>query len=199
MRFRNLSMSILAMLALSVGALLPGARAASLTIPAGTTVTVRLADTIGTDRSHPGETFRAKVDAPVLVNGRVAVPQGAEAIGRITSVNQPGRFRGRPVLLVELTALNFNGQSIPLLTSSHQEAGNSRGKQTALYTGGGAAVGTVVAMIATGGVAILLGPTIGAAGGAAVQIVRGAQPLRIPAESLMQFTVQSPVALEAAY
>jgi hypothetical protein len=32
-----------------------------------------------------------------------------------------------------------------------------------------------------------------------VQAVRGAEPLRIPAESLMLFTVQSPVLLDAEY
>jgi hypothetical protein len=32
-----------------------------------------------------------------------------------------------------------------------------------------------------------------------MQAVRGPQPLRIPAETLMVFTVQSPVALEVAY
>src|ERR1051325_142926 len=164
--------------------------AASITIPAGTTMPVRMTDSIASDKNYPGQTFHARVDAPVSINGRVVVPQGAEAIGRITSVSQAGRFRGRPVVLLELTALNFDGKSIPVLTSAHQESGGSRGKQTALYAGGGGLVGTVIGTIAAGPAGFLLGSSVGAAGGVVVQAVRGAPPLRIPAESLLLFTVQ---------
>ncbi|MBI2819171.1 MAG: hypothetical protein HYX73_04260 [Acidobacteria bacterium] len=158
-----------------------------------------MAESIDSDRNYAGETFRATVDSAVTVDGRVVVPQGAEAIGRLTSVIQPGRFRGRPVIMMELTALNFNGRSVGVLTSAHQEMGGSRGKETAMFAGGGGAIGTVIGTIAGGGVGFLLGSSIGAAGGAVVQAVRGPQPVRIPAESLMLFTVQSPVNVEVAY
>jgi hypothetical protein len=179
--------------------LAPATQAASITMPAGTTLTVRMADSIESDKNYAGETFRATVDTAVTINGKVAVPQGAEAIGRVTSVSQPGRLRGRAVVLLELTALNFDGKSIPILTSAHQETGGSRGKQTALYAGGGGLIGTVIGAIATGGAWFLIGSGIGVAGGTVVQAVRGSEPLRIPAESLMLFTVQSPVSLELEY
>ena len=183
-----------------IGTLLaPVAPAASITMPAGTTLTVRMADSIESDKNYAGETFRATVDTAVTINGKVVVPQGAEAIGRVTSVSQPGRFRGRAVVLLELTTLNFGGKSVGILTSAHQESGGSRGKQTALYAGGGSLIGTVIGAIATGGAGFLIGSGIGAAGGAVVQAVRGAEPLRIPAESLMLFTVQSPVSLDLEY
>ena len=172
------------------------AQAASVTIPAGTTLTVRMADSIDSARNHIGETFRATVDAPVTVNGRIVVPMGAEAIGRLTYVEQPGRFRGRPVIAMELTALNFDGRSVAVLSSTHQEAGGSRGKQTATYTGGGGALGTLVGAIAGGSPGFLIGAGIGAASGAVVQAVRGPEPIRIPAESLMLFTLQSPITLD---
>jgi len=191
--------SKVALLALLAAAMAPPAWAATVTIPAGTTLTVRMADSIDSDKSYAGETFRATVDSAVTVNGQVVIPQGAEAIGRVSGVVQPGRFRGRPVIMLELTALNYDGRSVAVLTSSHQEMGGSRGKETAMYAGGGSAVGTVIGAIAGGGVGFLLGSSIGAAGGAVVQAVRGPQPLRIPAESLMLFTVQSPVNVEVAY
>ena len=190
---------------LAAGSLLAGTlmgttvRAASLTIPAGTTLTVRMADSIDSEKNFAGETFRATVDTAVAVNGKVVVPQGAEAIGRLTSIVQPGRFRGRPMVMMELTALNFDGRSVGILTSVHQEQGGARGKQTAMFAGGGGALGTVIGTIVGGGVGLLIGSGIGAAGGAVVQAVRGAEPLRIPAETLMLFTVQAPVAVEAEY
>ncbi|HWP84988.1 MAG TPA: hypothetical protein VNN17_07355, partial [Terriglobia bacterium] len=71
-------------------------------------------------------------------------------------------------------------------------------KQTALLAGGGA-IGTVIGAVAGGGVGFLLGSSVGAAGGAVLQMVRGPQPVRIPAESLMLFTVQSPIHVEVSY
>jgi hypothetical protein len=172
---------------------------ASLTVPAGTMLTVRMADSLDSDKSHAGETFRATVDAAVMVDGKIVVPQGAQAIGRVIYVAQSGRFRGRPVIMMELTALNFDGKSIAVLTGSHQEQGGSQGKQTATTAGSGGAIGSVIGAIAGGPPGFIIGAGIGAASGAVVQMVRGPEPVRIPAESLMLFTLQSPISVEVAY
>lgn len=175
------------------------AHAASMTIPAGTTVTVRMAESVDSETGHAGQIVRATVDTPVMINGRVAVPQGAEAIGRITSVESAGRFRGRAVVALELTALNFDGKSIGVMTSAYQEVGSPRSKQTTKYVGGGGVVGTLLGAITGGKKGAFIGGALGAAGGAVTQVVRGHDPLTIPAESLVLFTLQSPLTLEAEY
>ena len=175
------------------------AQGASMTIPAGTTVTVRMAESVDSESSHAGQIVRATVDTPVMINGRVAVPQGAEAIGRITAVENPGRFRGRAVVAMELTALNFDGKSLGVLTSAYQEVGNAQGKKTAKYVGGGGVFGTLLGAITGGKKGAFIGATVGAAGGAVAQVVRGREPLTIPAESLVLFTLQSPLTLEGEY
>ena len=103
--------------------------------------------------------------------------------------------------LFTITACNAKAEptvALPEPTVDTQKA-STPGKQTAIFAGGGGAVGTVIGAIAGGGIGFLLGPAIGAAGGAAVQMVRGPEPVRIPAESLMLFTVQSPVHIEVPY
>lgn len=175
------------------------AQAASLTIPAGTTLTVRMAESVDSETSHPGQIVRATVDTPVMINGRVAVPQGAEAIGRITALENPGRFRGRAVVAMELTALNFEGKSIGVMTSAYQEMGNSQGRQTAQITGGGGVIGTILGALTGGKKGAFIGGAIGTAGGAVAQVVRGRDPLTIPAESLVLFTLQSPLTFESEY
>ena len=185
--------------AVALAALATPARGASLTVPAGTALTVRMADSLDSDKNHAGETFRATVETAVAIDGKTVVPQGAEAIGRVIYVAQSGRFRGRPVMMMELTALNFDGKSIAVLTGSHQEQGDSQGKQTATTAGAGGAIGTVIGAIAGGAPGFLIGAGIGAASGAVVQMVRGPHPVRIPAESLMFFTLQSPIAVEVSY
>ena len=166
-------------------------RAASMTIPAGMTISVRMVDAVDSGKNYAGETFRATVDTPLMMEGKTLVPRGAEAIGRLVAVEQTGRLQGRPMVALELTALNFSGKSVAIQTSAYQEVGPSQTKRTALFAGGGALVGTVIGAIAGGG--ILLGSNVGGAAGTIVQAVRGAKQIRVPAESLVTFTLQSPI------
>jgi len=167
--------------------------AAPLTVPAGMTITVRMLDGVDSSVNYSGETFRATVEEPLMVDGKTLVPKGAEAIGRLVTVERAGRFQGRPALTMELTALNFEGQSVAIQTSSHQETGQSQTKRTMILAGGGAVLGTVISVIAGGG--ILLGSNVGGAAGTAIQAVRGGKDLRVPPEALMTFTLQSPIYL----
>ena len=167
--------------------------AAPLTVPAGMTVSVRMLDSIDSGTNYAGETFRATLDNPLLVDGQTVIPKGAEAIGRLVSVERSGRIQGRPVLTLELTALNFDGKSVPIQTSTYQEMGPSQTRRTAILAGGGAVLGTIVSVVAGGG--FLLGSNVGAAAGTAVQAARGGKQLRIPGESLVTFTLQSPIYL----
>ena len=166
---------------------------APLTVPAGMTITVRMLDGVDSSVNYNGETFRATVEEPLMVDGKTLVPKGAEAIGRLVTVERAGRFQGRSALTMELTALNFEGQSVAIQTSAHQETGQSQTKRTMILAGGGAVLGTVISVIAGGG--ILLGSNVGGAAGSAIQAVRGGKDLRIPSEALMSFTLQSPVYL----
>ena len=168
------------------------ARAGSFTIPAGATLSVRMTDALDSKSNILGETFRATLDVPVTIGGNVVIPKGAEAIGRVTNIQPSGRLRGRARIAVELTALNFEGKSVAVRTSTYQEGGAARGKQTARIAGGSTAAGT---LIGTVGGAPWLGAGLGAAAGMVVQTVRGPSQIRIPAESLLMFTLQSPLSM----
>jgi len=174
-------------------------QAGSVTIPAGTLITVRMTDSVDSERNHVGEIYRATVDSPVRVDGQIVVPRGAEAIGRLVAVEQSGRLKGSSKLAVELTALNFDGQSVSVQTSAYQEVGSSQGKDTAKMAGGGAVVGTIIGAIAGGKKGSLIGAGVGAAGGTAVEVVRGRENIQIPAESLVIFTLQSPVSVDTGF
>ncbi|MBI4464936.1 MAG: hypothetical protein HY647_09555 [Acidobacteria bacterium] len=183
------------MLGLSLAAA-TASQAASVTVPAGVTVSVRMTDALDSKKNRAGETFRALVDSPLTVDGKVVIPKGAEAIGRVTEVGSSGRIMGRPLIAVELTALNFEGKSVAVRTSAYQEGGSSRGRQTAKIAGGGTLLGTIVGLVA-GHPWIVTG--LGAAAGMAVQTVRGPGQIQIPAESLLLFTLQSPLPLEGDF
>ena len=48
--------------------------APAVTLPAGTTINVRLTQAIDVDVAQAGMTFKARVDDPVMVDGRIVIP-----------------------------------------------------------------------------------------------------------------------------
>jgi hypothetical protein len=172
--------------------------AASILVPAGTTISVRMTNALDSKTNRTGEIFRATVDSPLAVNGKIVVPKGAEAIGRVTEAASSHRFsfKGRPLVAVELTALNFEGKSVAVRTGAYQQSGVPRGKQSAIIIGGSTLLGVVAGVI---GGAPWLGTRVGAAAGMAVQTVRGPGQVRIPAESVVLFTLQSPLPVDGDF
>ncbi|HVA01091.1 MAG TPA: hypothetical protein VMV34_05470, partial [Terriglobia bacterium] len=49
----------------------------SLTVARGTTVQIRLDESLASNQSKPGDQFGATLTEPVWVDGKVAIPQGA--------------------------------------------------------------------------------------------------------------------------
>jgi hypothetical protein len=59
--------------------------------------------------------------------------------------------------------------------------------------GGGAALGAIIGAIAGGGTGAAVGAASGAAVGTGVQVMTRGQVLRIPAETILEFRLQSPL------
>jgi hypothetical protein len=51
-----------------------------VTVPAGTTLNVRLTQGIDVDASQAGQSFKAIVDDPVIIGGATVIPRGASAV-----------------------------------------------------------------------------------------------------------------------
>ncbi len=164
-----------------------------LTIPSGTTVTVRLIDPIDSDRVQPGSSFRASLDQPLSVDGEVAVPAGYDVTGQIVNAKSAGRFAGQSVLALELTRLAVNGKAYDLHTNQYTREGSSRGKQTAAKVGGGAALGAIIGALAGGGKGAAIGATVGAGAGTGVSAATKGQQIKLPSETVLNFQLESPV------
>jgi hypothetical protein len=79
--------------------------------PAGTAVTVRLASAVGSKLSANGDHFSATVATPVQVDGKVLIPAGAEALGKVVEAVPQGRFKGAAALRLVLESVSVNGDS----------------------------------------------------------------------------------------
>ena len=167
-----------------------------VTIPEGTPLSIRLIDSIDSDKNKPGDSFRATLDAPVMVGDRVVIPRNADIEGQVLDVKSAGHFAGRSDLALALTKLSVNGRTYELQTDEYTRQGTSRGKRTAETVGGGAAVGALIGGIAGGGKGAAIGAAVGAGTGTGVQAVTKGQQVRLPSESVLEFHLKAPLAVE---
>ena len=71
----------------------PQAADQTVTIPEGTKLDVRLLDPIGSASDTSGETFRATLDGPIVVNGVVAVQKDANLTGKVLVARSSGHLQ----------------------------------------------------------------------------------------------------------
>jgi hypothetical protein len=161
-----------------------------VTIPAGTTIAVRTIDSIDSTKNHVGDRFEATLEEPLTVDGNVVVPKDAEVYGRLAESKKSGTFTGRSELQLELTGMVVNGQTVPLVTGEYELAGKSRGASTAKRTVGGAAVGSIIGALAGGGKGAGIGAAVGGGAGAGSEIITKGDQVKIPSETLLDFTLQ---------
>ena len=168
---------------------------AYVTITAGTRISVRTIDAIDSTKNHVGDRFQASLEEPLLVDGNIVVAKGADVYGRLSESKKSGTFTGRSELQLELTGIVLNGQTIPVVTGEYELTGKSRGASTAKRTVGGAAVGSIIGALAGGGKGAGIGAAVGAGAGAGSEVITKGDQVKIPSETLLEFTLQQEVAI----
>ena len=166
---------------------------ASVTIPAGTLLSVRTIDDIDSTKNDVGYRFEASLEQSLWIDGKVVVPKGAEIYGRLEESKATGTFVGRSELRLELTGMVVNGQTVPLVTGEYEVSGKSKGESTAKRSIGGAAIGGIIGALAGGGKGAAIGAGAGAGAGAASEVITRGDQVRIPSETLLDFTLEQSV------
>ncbi len=168
-----------------------------LTIPAGQQVSVRTIDGIDSGVNQAGQEFRGSLTAPLMSEGRVAIPAGSDVTLTLSQATNSGRFVGRGELMVRLAAIRDHGRSYPVTSDVYTQNGGSRGKQTAVRTGIGAAAGAVIGAIAGGGKGAAIGSLAGGGAGAGSDFFTHGPRVKIPSESVLTFSLEAPLTVRA--
>src|SRR6185369_2367247 len=122
------------------------------TIPSGTVLTIRMVDSVDSERDRVGQTFNASLDEPVLdPSGRTLVPRGADVVVKLVDDQQSGKIEGRTVLTLDILSLRVDGRQIEIDTTAITQESASRGGKSAKVIGGTAALGAIIGAIAGGG------------------------------------------------
>jgi hypothetical protein len=180
----------------------PPPQAKSFELAAGTEISVRNNETIDSATAAEGQGFAAEVPKDVLdSSGAVAVPRGSKAQLVIVSASKGGRIKGASDLVLTLGSVSVGGRRYAVDATDVQQrgkAGLGANKRTAEYTGGGAAIGAIIGAIAGGGKGAAIGAGAGAGAGALTQILTKGKAIRVPAESVLTFRLDTPLRIVAA-
>jgi hypothetical protein len=167
-------------------------------VPAGTSVVVRLNESLASDTSQAGQEFKGEIASPVVVDGKPVIPKSAQVRGTVVAADSAGHFRGRSQLGLRLTEVSYNGESYSIKSNEWSRVGPARGKRSAEMIGGGAGVGALVGALIGHGKGAAIGAAAGAGGGAAIQASTKPAQVKLPAESLVKFRLTSSVEVKPA-
>src|SRR5260370_33980203 len=100
-------------------------------MPAGNAITVRMIDGVDSEQTRLGQTFRASIDEPVLLDGQTVIPRGADAVAKLGEDKESGKFAGKTILTLALMQLMVNGRMVDISPGDVAQASGSPGAGTA--------------------------------------------------------------------
>ncbi|HLW79490.1 MAG TPA: hypothetical protein VKU44_07810 [Terriglobia bacterium] len=175
------------------------APAATVTVPAGTTLQVRLSSGVDSGTANEGMGFEGTLAAPLIVNGIEVARAGTRVAGEVTHAVSSGRLNRPAELALVLTSLTPEGGGpVQITTSAWSTKGESHKKRDAELMGGGAGVGALVGALAGKGKGAAIGALVGGGAGAAGAAATGKKEIVLPPESRVAFRLTSAVTLQAA-
>lgn len=168
-----------------------------MVIPEGTVIAVVIDESLSSKTATSGQRFRATVESPIEVEGKIVIPRGAHATGLVKDAKAAGRFKGGSALELTLISVESGGHDYEVQTSSPTLTHKGKGKRTAVLAGGGGAGGALIGGLAGGGKGALIGGLIGAGAGAGGAAFTGKADVVVPAESGLSFKLLQPLEIRS--
>jgi len=183
----------------------------NISLPAGTSMKVKLENALTTFSSKSGDPFSARVTEAVMLGGKPVIPVGATVQGRVTKTSEPRRIAGKPTIaILPETVVLPNGEhymlNAALVDTSVRNGtdvnneGQFKGKghdgkdmtEIGMGTGGGMLVGGLIG----GGKGVLIGGGVGATATVAHWLSKRSSTM-LPAGTELVMELSRPLAMTA--
>jgi hypothetical protein len=168
-----------------------------VTLPAGTTLRLRMNRGFGSDISRVEDSVSATLARSVVVGGRTVLPAGSAASGYVSEATRPGKVKGRGRVAVRFTRITPANESASytMQTRSWLAVAPATKKKDALTialpAAGGAGIGALIDGKKGAGIGAAVG---GGAGTAAVLTTRG-KDVRVGRGAVLTVRLSSPLTI----
>ena len=156
-----------------------------ISLPAGTTLLVRLLDPVSS-QSPPGTKFTTRLEYDLMAGNVPAVKAGTTIYGQVLSSSQARRAIGKSTLDLRLAQISAGGTPVSIMTSGYKQAGEESIRKAARGAAAGAAIGAIAGDAG-------MGAAIGATAGA----LKKGETVTVTPGTLLEFTLSQPVTLSA--
>jgi hypothetical protein len=99
-----------------------------IVVPAGTALTVRLGEDLGSSINTAGQSFSATLDRDVVVDGQTVIAAGASVTGKVVSARPAGALAGEADLQLKLISVKVDSGKLRLATSVRSFGPKIKGK-----------------------------------------------------------------------
>jgi hypothetical protein len=149
----------------------------NMALPAGTSIKVKLENTLSSFSSKEGDPFSGRITEAVVLDGKTVLPIGATVQGRVTKVNEPRRIAGKPTIgifpetvvlptgeryTLNATLVDTNLRNGTDVNTEGQFKGDGVDGRNLTEIGMGTGGGMLIGGLAGGGKGLLIGGAVGA-------------------------------------
>jgi len=156
-----------------------------ITVPSGTRMVIRMADSIDTRRHKTGHRFRGQLEGALVVSGVTVAPRGAFVHGRIVQASSGGRAVGSSEMAIEFTDIMIDDQLYEIATTGLQAKSSNEAGKTAGRTARAAVIGGLISGRS--------GAKTGAAVGLGASILTSGSSINVPAGTILETTLRTPL------
>jgi hypothetical protein len=165
----------------------------TLTIPAGTWITLRVDQPLSSDHNRPGDAWTATLTQPVIVNGRVVAQRGQTVGGVVAEAEKAGRAKGTSRLGLDMNELTLaDGRQIPVHSRLMEFRGPTSWGRDAAGIGTTVATGAAIGAAVNGGVGAGVGAAAGVVASTVGVLLTRGKPTVIYPETTLTFRMEAP-------
>lgn len=165
-----------------------------VTVPAETVLGLQIQTAVSSETARIEDRVDARVTRDVRVGDRVAIPTGSQAIGSVVQVDRGGKVKDRAHFAIRFNTLILpDGTRLSLTADAVHREGPSPANKSAARIGGATIGGAILGAIIGGGKGAAIGGAIGAGGGTAATMASDREPATLPAGSVVNIRLMSPV------
>lgn len=175
-------------------ALPPAARFREYTVPAGTTLSLKLATAINSGANRPEDPVQATLAQTVSVGSAEVLPAGSTVRGTVSAVEGSGKVKGRASITLHFASVAAAGRDDRYdIDATYSETAEGTKGSDATKIGVGAGAGAAIGGLLGGKSGAATGAAIGGGTGAAVVLGTRGKEVEHPAGAILRVRLERDV------